>query len=366
MMESLTQCWANPSSIHRLGQTVHQRLDLARESASKLIGCKSRDLLFTSGGTEAANLAIVGSLQQQPDRTVIVTTRTEHSAVREMALAQAMRGVEVIWLPMDINGVVDCDALSELLRSRAGDIALVSIMRANNETGVIQPIEDIGLLCREHEVRFHSDAVQWVGKLPIDVKQLPVDLLSFSAHKFHGPKGAGGLYIRRGVRLTAQIVGGPHERQRRGGTENVPGLLGMGIAAELATQWLATEQWKTMESWRDAFEQAVVEAAGNAAVNSSGATRVWNTSNIGFNRLEAEAILLMLSERGVCASAGAACSSGSLDPSPVLMAMGIPAAQAHGSVRFSLCRETKKAELDEAVGIVTEVVTKLRSTMTTV
>ena len=366
MAESLTELWANPSSIHRPGQAVHQRVELARESISKLIGCKPRDLLFTSGGTESANLAIVGSLQQQPDRNVIVTTRTEHSAVREMALAQAMHGVEVIWLPVDINGVADCDTLADILRSRSSDIALVSVMRANNETGVIQPIETIGELCRQHEVRFHCDAVQWVGKLPIDVKQLPVDLLSFSAHKFHGPKGAGGMYIRRGVRLTAQIVGGPHERQRRGGTENVSGILGMGVAAELAAQWIATEQWKTMEQWRDEFERAVVESTGDATVNSGGAERVWNTSNIAFHRLEAEAILLMLSERGVCASAGAACSSGSLDPSPVLMAMGVPAAQAHGSVRFSLCRHTTQQELDEATGIVTEVMAKLRKTLSAV
>jgi cysteine desulfurase len=366
MTEALHEGWANPSSLHRPGQMVRQRMELARESVSNLIGCKSRDLVFTCGGTEAANLAISGSLGQQPTRNVIATVRTEHSAVREMAQAMSMRGVEVCWLPIDLDGVVDCDALRELLRSRAGEIAIVSVMRANNETGVVQPIEEIGTLCREHEVRFHSDAVQWVGKMPIDVRELPVDLLSFSAHKFHGPKGVGGLYIRRGVRVTAQIIGGPHEQQRRGGTENVPGIVGMGVAAERAAQWLATNQRATLEQWRDEFEQAVVNATEDASVNSSGAARVWNTSNIGFSRLEAEAILLMLSERGVCASAGAACSSGSLDPSPVLMAMGIPAARAHGSVRFSLCRETTKAELETATAIVTDVVARLRSTMTAV
>lgn len=364
--EALRELWANPSSIHRPGQLVRQRVELARESVSRLLGCKSRDLLFTSGGTEAANLAIVGSLQQQPDRNVIVTTRTEHSAVREMAQSLSMRGVEVNWLPIDVNGVVDRDALRDLLKQRAGEIALVSVMMANNETGVIQPIEEIGVMCREHEVRIHSDAVQWVGKLPIDVKQLPVDLLSLSAHKFHGPKGVGGLYIRRGVRLAAQMIGGPHERQRRGGTENVPGILGVGAAADAAMQWFETNQIELMAQRRDAFERAVVDAVEDAAVNSAAAARVWNTSNIAFTRLEAEAILLMLSERGVCASAGAACSSGSLDPSPVLMAMGIPAAQAHGSVRFSLSRETTEAELDEAAGIVTEVVGKLRASMSAV
>lgn len=363
MHEALRDHWANPSSVHRAGQAVRQRLELARESVCRLIGCKDRDFLFTSGGTESANLAIVGSLEQQRENTVVVTSRLEHSAVRELAETVAQRGGEMVWLPNDINGVVDCAALRELLKARASEIAVISIMYANNETGVIQPIETIGALCNEFGVRYHCDATQWVGKAPIDVSQLPVDLLSFAAHKFHGPKGVGGLYIKRGVRVARQIIGGPQERQRRGGTENVPGIIGIGVAAELARKWFDTNDRERLAAMRDAFEQRIVEEVEDASVNGMSAPRLWNTSNIAFARLEAEAILLMLSERGVCASAGAACSSGSLDPSPVILAMGISPEKAHGSVRFSLSRETTQEELDHAAQIIIEVIAKLRGTL---
>ena len=365
MDEALRQHWANPSSVHRAGQAVRQQVELARESVCRLINCKDRDLLFTSGGTESANLAILGSLEQR-GKSVIITSRLEHSAVRELAETLAQRGVEIVWLPNDNNGLVDLGALRDLLRRRASDIAVVSIMYANNETGVIQPVETIGGMCREFGVRYHCDATQWVGKMPVDVVQLPVDIFSFAAHKFHGPKGVGGLYIRRGVRLSRQIVGGPQERQRRGGTENVPGIIGMGVAAELARKWLDTNARERLAAMRDAFERRVLENVEDASVNGIAAPRLWNTSNIAFARLEAEAILLMLSERGVCASAGAACSSGSLDPSPVLLAMGIPAERAHGSVRFSMSRETTQDELDQAAEIIIEVIAKLRRAMSAV
>ena len=363
---ALREGWHNPSSVHRPGQAARQQVELARESVAQLLGCKDREIVFTSGGTEADNLAILGSLDAQPDRRVIVTCRIEHSAVREPAEHAEQRGAEVAWLPLENGGVVDCNALEDLLKKRAGEIAIVSVMWANNETGVIQPVETIGRLCRERGVRFHTDAVQWVGKMPADIGSLPIDMLSFSGHKFHGPKGAGGLYIRRAMRLVKRSIGGAQERERRGGTENTPGIVGLGAAARCAMEWLETGEARRIERMRDRFERGVLEAVRGAAVSSAGAPRLWNTSNIAFPRLEAEAILLLLSERGVCASAGAACSSGSLEPSPILLAMGLDPELAHGAVRFSLSRYTMDAEIDEALEIIPATIAKLRESMSAV
>ena len=362
MTESLGSAWANPSSMHRSGQAVRRQVELARESVCRLIGCRDRELVFTSGGTEAANMAVRGSLAALPQRPVLVTSRLEHHCVREVAEAVERRGSEVVWLPNDSRGLVDCGALEELLTARAGEIALVSIMWANNETGVIQPIEAIGRMCREQGVRFHSDATQYVGKMPVDVASLPIDLLGFSAHKFHGPKGIGALYVREGVRIAPQMIGGPQERERRGGTENVAGIIGLGATAKLASVWLATNERERLRELRDSFERRLREAL-DVSINGTEAPRLWNTSNIGFAKLEAEAILLMLSERGVCASAGAACSSGSLEASSVIAAMGVPPELAQGSVRFSISRDTAEKEIDQAVGIIGEVIAKLRATL---
>ncbi|MDY7108865.1 MAG: aminotransferase class V-fold PLP-dependent enzyme [Planctomycetota bacterium] len=366
MTEALRTHWPNASSTHRAGQGVRQQVDLARETIAGCLGCKDREVVFTAGGTEADNLAILGSLDAQPDRNVFVTSRTEHDAVRDTAEVAAEAGAEIIWLPLDAEGVVDCNALEDLLKKRADDVALVSIMWANNETGVIQPIETIGNLCREHGVRFHTDAVQWVGKMPTSVGELPVDLLSFSAHKFHGPKGIGGLYLRRGVRVAKRSIGGAQERDRRGGTENTPGIVGMSVAARLAQDWLATDERTRLEALRDRFEQGIAESVGEVRINSAGAARMWNTSNIAFRRLEADAIVLVLSENGICASAGAACASGSLDPSPVLLAMGVPEDYAHGSIRFSLSRYTTDEEIDRALQIIPGVIERLRASMSAV
>lgn len=362
MTESLGSAWANPSSMHRSGQAVRRQVELARESVCRLIGCRDRELVFTSGGTEAANMAVRGSLAALPQRPVLVTSRLEHHCVHEVAEAVEQRGSEVVWLPNDRRGLVDCGALEELLTARAGEIALVSIMWANNETGVIQPIEAIGRMCREQGVRFHSDATQYVGKMPVDVASLPIDLLGFSAHKFHGPKGIGALYVREGVRIAPQMIGGPQERERRGGTENVAGIIGLGTTAKLASVWLATNERERLRELRDSFERRLREAL-DVSINGTEAPRLWNTSNIGFAKLEAEAILLMLSERGVCASAGAACSSGSLEASSVIAAMGVSPELAQGSVRFSISRDTAEKEIDQAVGIIGEVIAKLRATL---
>jgi cysteine desulfurase len=234
-------------------------------------------------------------------------------------------------------------------------------MWANNETGVIQPIEAIARLCRDHGVPLHTDATQWVGRMPTDVSALPVDLLSFSAHKLHGPKGAGALYVRRGLRLAPQIIGGPQERQRRGGTENVPGIVGLGAAADLARAWLERGASRQGGLLRDTLEGGILRAVPDAVAIGAAAARLWNTSTIGFPGLEAEPILLMLSEEGLCASAGAACSSGSLDPSPVLLAMGVSEEVARGAIRFSLSRETTAREIDDAVALVASCVARLRA-----
>jgi cysteine desulfurase len=367
---AMQETWANPSSVHRAGGEAKRVLELARESVARLVGCQERELVFTSGGTEGASLAIRGTLEHfkatDAKRSVLVTTKFEHSAVRELAQQVEKRGGEVVWLAgaRDGSGTPDLDALGELLARRADEIALVSLMWANNETGAIADIARAGAMCREAGVRFHTDATQWVGKMPTDLAALQVDLLSFAAHKFHGPKGVGALYVRRSVRVTPQTYGGPQERERRGGTENVPAIAGMGVAADLAREWLAGDGLTRQRDLRDRFEHAVASAT-DAVVHARSVARLWNTTNMGFARLEAEAILLLLSERGVDASAGAACSSGSLDPSPVLLAMGIAPETAHGSIRFSLSRWTTESEVDEAARRVIAAIGRLRASTQT-
>jgi cysteine desulfurase len=386
MVRAVREGWANPSSIHRPGQLVRQQVELARHEVAQLLGCRDREIVFTSGGTESANLAIRGTLAGLPNRRVLVTNRIEHSTVRELAEKLDERGIaEVVWLPLKHGGLIDLDALRDLLLKRADEIALVSVMWVNNETGLIQPIEEVGSLCGEHGVRFHTDATQAVGKMPIDLavgsrrsalgdrvdadgrrppadSAFPIDLLTFSAHKFHGPKGIGGLYVREGIRIEKQQIGGPQERERRGGTENVPGILGMGEAARLAREWLRDpENAARQAELRDRLEKAILDAVPDASVNSVEWPRLWTTSNIAFAGLEAEPILLMLSERGVCASAGAACSSGSLEASPVIAAIGISHERAGGSVRFSISRETTDDEIDRATEIIHSVIERLRA-----
>ena len=377
MREAVEQLWGNPSSVHRFGQMIRQRVELARAATAGLIGARDREIIFTSGGTEADNLALAGSLAPG-DR--LITTPIEHSAIRAPAEALAKQGIEIVHLAIDGDGLVDIDALRATLQCADVDAddessrarrSVLSIQWANNETGAIQPLDAVRDAVRSArqagaKLLLHIDATQVVGKLPVDVKAVGADMLSFSAHKFHGPKGIGALFVRTGVRLRAQQLGGPQERDRRGGTENTPGILGMGVAAELARDFLADEsRVAELRVLRDRFEAGVREALPETVVNAGGAPRLWNTSNLGFPRLEAEAILLGLSEKGVCASAGAACSSGSLDPSPVLLAMGVPEAVAHGSVRFSISRFTTAAEIDTALRIVPQVIARLAKTLPT-
>ena len=320
-------------------------------------------MIFTSGATESNNAALRGLLAVRGSRRTILTTRLEHSAVREPCARLAKEGFEVIYLPVNLDGLVDLDALSDALARHGDDVALVAIHYINNETGAIQPIEQIGSLCRQRGVPFFSDATQAVGKVKICVRDVPIDAISFSAHKFHGPKGVGGLYVRSRQKFMPQQLGGPHERERRAGTENTPGIVGMGVAAELAEKFLETDGPQRGRLQRDRLESGILRAVEGAVVNSAGAPRLWNTTNIGFPPLESEGILILLSERGISAAAGAACSSGSLEPSPVLLAQGIPEPVAHGSIRLSLSRYTSDEEIDLAVEIIPQAIAKLRASM---
>lgn len=364
-----SELWGNPSSVHRFGQAARREVELARQSLADLINAKPRDLVLTSGGTESIDLCIRGILGAPPpanSRRGLVSTKIEHAAIRDLAADLGSRRdasgdstTPVRWLPILPGGAVDVAALPSLLD---GSIALVSVQWANNETGVVQPVHAISRICRDKGVLFHCDATQWVGKEPVASLDT-FDALTFSCHKFHGPKGVGGAWIRPGVRLKPQQPGS-QELGRRGGTENVPGILGAGVAAREAVAWLAAPAHReSLGELRDWFEGEIVRHAPRAAVNGGKEPRLCNTTNIGFPNLEAEALLMLLSERGVCASAGAACSSGSLEPSPVLLAMGVPEAVAHGSVRFSLGRGTTRAEVEQAARIVIECVRRLRGSM---
>lgn len=378
MTRALTEFWHNPSSVHRAGQRARGEVELARERVAALVGARPREITFTSGGSESIDLAIRGTLART-QRRVVVTTRVEHAAVRELCEELEKTGAaEVRWLPLDGQGVVDVAGSAAMID---GACAILSVQWANNETGAIQPVMEMSRLARAAGAAFHVDATQWVGKYPATVAEGPegswCDLMTFSAHKFHGPKGVGVLWARSGMGLRPRLVG-TQELGRRGGTENVPGIVGAGVAAVEAVEWLKDASGRErVGALRDRFEMLVMEGVkhGRDARATQGqgqrqspvvngprgeGKRLWNTTNIGFPRLEAEALLMLLSEAGVCASAGAACSSGSLEPSPVLLAMGISPEVAHGSVRFSLGRETTREEVEEAAGIVLRCVERLR------
>lgn len=369
---ALAETWHNPSSIHRPGQAARHGVELARAGVARLIGAKPGEIVFTSGATESIAMAIRGTLAANPSKRTVVTSSIEHEAVRETLSDLAKRhGVTVRTLRVGLSGVVDPRDLAELLDD---SVALVSVMWANNETGVVQPIRDLAPICRDHGAILHCDATQAVGRVPMDVGALTVcDLLSFSGHKMHGPKGVGALWVRSNapglprVALVPQTPG-TQEKERRGGTENTPGIMGFAAACEAAAEWLKNpENPGRIAELRNRLEAGILARVPGAAVNAAGAPeRLWNTTNIAFPKLEAEALLLLLSERGVCASAGAACSSGSLDPSPVLLAMGVPETFAHGSLRFSLSRFTTAAEIDEAMEIIPACVERLRGSATSV
>ena len=358
MMPYLTDLYGNPSSVHRFGQRSRQGIDEARSKVAALIGSSEGELLFTGGGTEAVNTAIRGLLAARTPRRKILTSTVEHSATRELCRLLAKDGAEIVEVPVDGRGALDLDHL----RSHLDDAtALASFMWANNETGVLFPIAESAQICREAKVPFHCDGTQAIGKIPVNVKELGVDAISLAAHKFHGPKGVGALYVRRGLRVRPLIIGGPQEQSRRGGTENVPGIIGMGRAAELAKESLP--RMDQVAALRDRLERGILERISDTYINGRTDARLPNTTNIGFARLEAEAILLLLSEQGICASAGAACASGSLEPSHVLKAMGIDAKVAHGAIRFSLSRYTTEAEVDRTLDLLPRMIERLRAVL---
>lgn len=359
MHEMLCEEWGNPSSMHRFGQTARARIELARRAVATLINASPREIIFTSCGTESICAVVLGLLRARKDtsRRVIVTTAVEHAAVRELVASLAPE-MEMRTLPLNAHGVVDLDGARAMIDD---DVALVTVQWANNETGAIHPVQALGAYCREREIPFHTDGTQWVGRMPTDVRELPIDTVTFSAHKFHGPKGCGAIWARRGLPMQP-IMFGSQELGRRGGTENTSGIVGMGVACQVAGEWLADPANRDrIAAMRDRLERDILARCPGACVNgpTDPALRLWNTTNIGFPRLEGEALLMLLSERGVCASAGAACSSGSLEPSPILRAMGVAPEVAHGSIRLSLSRETTEAEIDEAIETICACVERL-------
>jgi cysteine desulfurase len=358
MLPYMDELYGNPSSVHRFGQRARQAVDEARGRVAALVGCSEFELLFTGGGTESINTAVRGILTARAPRRRIVTSTVEHSATRELCQQLAREGIEIVEVPVDLRGGLDRDALGAAVDD---ETAMVAIMWANNETGVLFEVEQISEICRNARVPFHCDATQAVGKIPVDFKAMGFDAASFASHKFHGPKGVGGLFIRRGMRFRPLLIGGPQERGRRGGTENVPGIVGMGRAAELAIDLLP--EMSRVAAQRDRLEREILARTEDTHVNGRTDLRLPNTTNIGFARLEAEAILLLLSEQNICASAGAACSSGSLEPSHVLRAMKIDEKIAHGAIRFSLSRYTTDAEIDRALAALPDVIRRLRAVL---
>ncbi len=353
----LTEFYGNPSSIHRFGSQVGRKIAEARDQIAALIGAADPvEVIFTSCGTEGDNAAIRGVLEARPDKRHMVTTQVEHPAVLGLCQHLEKKGYRVTWLGVDQDGMLDLDELSEALTD---DTALVSIMAANNETGVTFPIDKIGALVRAKGIPFHVDAVQAAGRVPLDMRALPVDLLTISAHKFHGPKGVGALYVRRGITFPPFIIGGHQERNRRAGTENVAGIVGMGKAAEIALARL-TNDAERVGKLRDRFEESLLRSCPECRVNGQRQSRLPNTSNVSFRYLEGESILVLLDQQGICASTGSACSAGSSEPSHVLRAMGVPAEWLQGTVRFSLGRFNTAKEVDEVNQTLPSIVQRLQ------
>lgn len=346
--------FGNASSIHHHGQETRSAVEHARESVAKLLGCRASEIVFTSGGTEADNLGIFG-VAATGDH--VITSTIEHHAVLFSAHRLEEMGCAVTYVPVNGGGLLDPDAVRRALRSNT---KLISIMMANNETGVVQPVEAIGKIAAEAGVYFHTDGVQAVGKVPLDVNRIGCHLLSISGHKFHAPQGVGALYVRKGTRLQPMLYGGRHERQRRAGTENVAGIVGLGKAADIAVAGFADGSVQKMAALRDRLESEVLAATESAGVNSGGAPRVPNTTNIYFDHIEGEALIIALDLKGLAVSTGAACSSGATEPSHVLTAMNLAPDRARASIRFSLGKQNTQEEIDFAISIVPGTVARLR------
>jgi cysteine desulfurase len=362
MAQALRDVWGNASSVHHFGQQAKAALDEARASVATLLSADPSEIIFTGGGTEADNLAIRGAAEalEPSGRKHLITCGIEHEAVLNTMKAMARRGWRVTTVAVDASGIVNPDRLREALTD---DTALVSIMHANNEIGTVQPIADLAAIAHERGALFHTDAVQSAGKLPLDVRALGVDLLSIAAHKFYGPKGAGALWVKRGVRLLPFITGGRQERSRRAGTENVPALVGLGVAADVARRKIDSEAPR-LAALRDRLEAGILSSIAGTDRNGAASPRVPNTMNISVDRVEAESLLIGLDLAGIAVSSGSACSSGTLEPSHVLKAMGYPHARTLGSIRFSLGTANTDADVDRVLEALPPIVEKLRSLTT--
>jgi cysteine desulfurase len=359
MMRALQDLFGNASSVHYYGQQAKAAIDTARSAIAALIGGEPSEIIFTSGGTEADNFAIrgVAEAQEVTGRKHLITSGIEHEAVLNTFKALARRGWKTTVLPLDATGIVSPDRLHAAMTD---DTALVSVMHANNEIGTIQPVAELATIAHAHGALFHTDAVQTAGKIPVGARPLDIDLLAISGHKFYGPKGVGALWVKRGVRLAPFLAGGKQERNRRAGTENVPGIIGMGAAATLALAKMSVESVR-LAALRDRLEEGILKNVANTDVNGARDTRVPNTTNISFERIEAESLLIALDLEGVAVSTGSACSSGTLEPSHVLKAMGLPSHRAQNSIRFSLGASNTEEQIDHVIEILPRIVTKLRS-----
>ncbi len=351
-----SELYGNPSSMHSFGGNVARKIKESRAKVAKLIGAMPEEILFTGCGTESDSTAIRAALISNPDRKHIITSRVEHPAIKNLFENLAKTGYRVTFVPVDSKGLLDLDYL---YRHLDDDTAVVSIMWANNESGVIFPVEEIAQAVRAKNIVFHTDAVQAVGKVPVDMKKVQADMLSLSGHKIHAPKGIGALYIRKGTKFSPFLIGGHQESGRRGGTENVASIIGLGKASEMALADL--DQMSTrIKMLRDKLENTLVKTVPNTMINGDKEQRLPNTTSIGFEFVEGEAILLMMDEFGICASSGSACTSGSLEPSHVLRAMGVPFTAAHGSIRFSLSTYNTEDEIDFIIEKVPPIIKRLR------
>lgn len=354
MRPYFSERFGNASSIHHHGQDTRAAVEAARDSVSALLGCRPSEVIFTSGGTESDNLAIAG-LTTPGDH--VITSSVEHHAVLHAAKHLPQIGCEVTFLPVDGRGLVDPADIRRALRPNT---KLISIMMANNETGVLQPVEEIGKIAAEASVIFHTDAVQAAGKIPIEVQRIGCHALSVSGHKIHAPQGVGALYLRKGTRIQPLFQGGRHERSRRAGTENVPGIVGLGKAAGLALQGFRRGDDKKLAALRDRLQQGILAQVDEAGINADGAPRVPNTTNIYFDHIDGEAMVIALDLKGLAVSTGAACSSGAIEPSHVLTAMGLTRDRARASIRLSLGKQTTEEDIDFALTLIPETVTRLR------
>jgi cysteine desulfurase len=356
MLPYFSQWYGNPSSMHSFGGMVGRKIRQARERLAALLGASDEEIIFTSCGTESDSTAIYAALRANPDKKHIITSRVEHPAVKNLCDHLSKNGYRITTIGVDKDGNLDLD---ELYGHLTPDTAIVSLMWANNETGVIFPVEEIAEKTAAAGILFHTDAVQAVGKLPIDLGATPIDMLSLSGHKLHAPKGIGALYVRKGTKFSPFLIGGHQEKGRRGGTENTASIIGLGKAAELAAQKMTEENTRVLQL-RDRLETELVNRVTHSFVNGKAARRLPNTASIAFEFVEGEAILLLMNEHGICASSGSACTSGSLEPSHVLRAMGVPFTAAHGTIRFSLSVYNTDAEIDFVIDRVPGIIERLR------